>query len=385
MSTSPSDREPGFLADRSPTEQQMPSPAPEPLAAPTEFTSRRLVLLQVLRGVAALMVVIGHAIHQSPGFESAFPTEYWKQGWQAGVDLFFVISGFVMVYVTNKREQSPKQFLAMRAARIVPIYWFFTLASALTIIVAPQLYRANELSVKHLVLSMLFVPHLTASSGWTPLIKQGWTLNYEVFFYILFAIAMAISLRHRAALAVAALFTFAASGWALQWAGLPIGVLGFYFQPVILEFAFGMLIAAAFLRGKLDTMKVPVAGLLIVGGFVAMLVLTPTADLTNRTLIWGIPAAGIVVGALAFEHRVSLRLRLLQSIGDTSYSIYLVHVFPIAVLRAFWPLPMEGAVSLVLFLIATIVVVLLISRLSYTYVEQRSLKYLRGVIERRLG
>lgn len=72
------------------------------LAVPTEFTSRRLVSIQCLRGIAALMVVFHHVLHQSPGFLALWPTE----AGQAGVDLFFVISGFVMVYVTHDRERS---------------------------------------------------------------------------------------------------------------------------------------------------------------------------------------------------------------------------------------------------------------------------------------
>lgn len=363
----------------------VPKPAPQgtdsPLVVPTEFTSRRLVSLQVLRGIAALMVVVHHSIHQSPGFLAVWPTE----AWQAGVDLFFVISGFVMVYVTNKRERSAKQFLAMRAARIVPVYWFFTLASAALMLLAPKLYNSNELTLKHLVLSLFFIPHDTATSGWSPLIKQGWTLNYEVFFYTLFAIAMAISVRHRTAISVATLAAFTVAGEIMRATGVHPGVLGFYFQDIILEFAFGMIIATLFLRGTLDSIKAPLAATLVVGGFVAMFLLDSGEDLGHRAFNYGLPAAAIVVGALAFERHVPLRLGFLQSVGDASYSIYLVHIFPISVLRKIWPLPMEGAASLGLFLLTTIGVVVLLGRLSYIHVEQRSLKYLRRVIESRLG
>lgn len=352
-----------------------------PLVVPTEFSSRRLVSLQCLRGIAALMVVIHHVIHQSPGFLSIWPTE----AWQAGVDLFFVISGFVMVYVTSKREQSATQFLAMRGARIVPVYWFFTLAAAALMFFVPQLARSNELTVKHVVLSMLFLPHKSGTTGdLSPLVKQGWTLNYEMFFYVLFALAMAISLRRRTLLAVGALITLSAIGHALRMADIRPGALTFYLDDIILEFALGMLIATAYLGGKLSLIRTPLAVALVGIGFVAMFALQ-TDDLSKRALVYGLPAAAIVIGALAFEEHVPLRLRLLPYIGDASYSIYLVHIFPIALLRAVWPLPMDGWFSLAAFMLTTFAVTIALGRLSYTLVEQPSLKLLRRWIERRVG
>lgn len=374
MTKSLPDRD-AWRADHSPSR-----PVNPPLATPTEFTSRRLVSLQVLRGIAALMVVVHHVIHQSAGFLSIWPTE----AWQAGVDLFFVISGFVMVYVTSKREQSAAQFLAMRAARIIPVYWFFTLGAAALMFFLPRLYNSNELSLKHVVLSLLFIPHTSGRADLSPLVKQGWTLNYEVFFYLLFALAMAISVRRRTAIAVATLIAFSAAGHLMGLTGISLGTLSFYFQDIILEFAFGMLIATAFLNGKLDRIMAPLAGTLVVAGFVAMFVFQ-SDDLTKRALIYGLPAAAIVIGALTFEQRVPVRLPFLQKVGDASYSIYLVHIFPIAILRAAWPMPMDGIGSLLLFLVATVVVVLILGRLSYSLVEQRSLRYLRGVIQRRIG
>jgi exopolysaccharide production protein ExoZ len=348
----------------------------EPLVESSESASRRLVSLQCLRGIAALMVVVHHVLHQSSGFLSVWPTE----AWQAGVDLFFVISGFVMVYVTSQRERSARQFLAMRAARIVPVYWFFTLMAAGLIFVAPDLYRSNELSFRHVLLSLLFVPH--GSSG--PMIKQGWTLNYEVFFYVLFAAAMAISVRRRTILAVATLVIFAAAGQWMQIKQIHLGALQFYFQDIILEFAFGMLIATSFLRRRLDSLNASFAAALVVAGFLAMFILAPDQP-ENRALVYGLPAAFIVIGALAFEQRVPLRLRFLQNIGDASYSIYLIHIFPIAVLRAVWPVPMQGPTSLGLFMLLSIAMAIALGRVSYSQIERRSLKFLRKVIESRLS
>jgi peptidoglycan/LPS O-acetylase OafA/YrhL len=350
------------------------------LAVPTEFTSRRLVSIQCLRGIAALMIVFHHVLHQSPGFLALWPTE----AGQAGVDLFFVISGFVMVYVTHDRERSPQQFLAMRAVRIIPVYWFYTLAAAALMFASHNLFRSNELTVRHVVLSMLFIPHQT-ESGVSPLVKQGWTLNYEAFFYVLFAVAIAISTRRRAPIAVTVLAAMAVAGYWMYFTGHSLGTAGFYFNGIILEFAFGMLIAKAYFNGWLERLSPVFGGILVVAGFVALFTLP---DQVSRELAYGVPAVVIVIGALVFERRFRvLKVPLLQFTGDASYSIYLVHIFPVAVLRALWPhlMPMAGVVSFLLFLLLNVVSVVALSAFSYYAVERTSLRYLRKKIQRHLS
>jgi exopolysaccharide production protein ExoZ len=352
------------------------------LAVPTDLTSRRLVSIQCLRGIAALMVVFHHVLHQSPGFLALWPTE----AGQAGVDLFFVISGFVMVYVTQDRERSPQLFLAMRAARIIPVYWFYTLAAAALMFLVHNLFRSNELTVRHVVFSMLFMPHQTGSNtDLSPIVKQGWTLNYEVFFYVLFAIAMAISTRRRAPIATTVLVAMAVAGYWMHFSGHSLGTAGFYLNGIILEFAFGMLIAKAYLNGWLERLSPVFGGILVVAGFVALLTLP---DQVSRVLAYGVPAVVIVIGALAFERRFRvLKVPLLQFTGDASYSIYLVHIFPVAVLRALWPhlMPMAGVVSFLLFLLLNVVSVVALGAFSYYAVERTSLRYLRKKIQRRLS
>lgn len=352
------------------------------LAVPTRFTSQRLVTIQALRGVAALMVVFHHVLHQSPGFLAVLPTE----AGQAGVDLFFVISGFVMVYVTQDRERSPQQFLAMRAARIIPVYWFYTLSAALLMFILPQLFRSNELSLKHVVLSLLFIPHQTGTDSISPVVKQGWTLNYEMFFYLLFAIAMMIALRHRATLAISALALMAITGYFLQFSGASLGTADFYFQNIILEFALGMAIGIIFLRGGLNRIGSTFGALMVAVGFCALFALDPLYASSTRILVYGLPAALIVIGVLAFESRSQVpRMQFMEFMGDTSYSLYLVHIFPVAILRAIWPMPMDGAMSFTLFLAASVVSAVGMGAISYYAVEKTSLKYLRKVIARHLS
>lgn len=375
MSDSSEDRE-GHRSDQSGS-----GPERAALAVPTEFTSRRLVTIQCLRGIAALMIVFTHVLHQSPGFLAVWPTA----AGQAGVDLFFVISGFVMVYVTADRERSAQQFLAMRAVRIIPVYWFYTLAAAALMFVLPRLFRSNELSFRHIALSLLFVPHRTDATGaLDPIIKQGWTLNYEVFFYVLFAIAMAISMRRRVVLAAIVLIALAATGYWVRAAGISLGAPGFYLHDIILEFALGMLIALAFLNGRLRSLNPVFGGFLVVAGFIVLFALDPLYTESRRILVYGLPAVLIVIGALAIERRTrELKVPFLQFAGDSSYSVYLVHIFPVAVLRALWPrmsLPMSGVASFLLFLTLSVALVMGLAAVSYYTVERTSLRYLRKKI-----
>jgi exopolysaccharide production protein ExoZ len=146
-----------------------------------------------------------------------------------------------------------------------------------------------------------------------------------------------------------------------------------------------MAIAMLFLSGKLNLLGSAVGIVMVIAGFVAIFALDPFFTTSNRAFVYGIPAAVIVIGVLAFESRSrTLRMPFLQFTGDASYSIYLVHIFPVAVLRAFWPLPMEGAASFVLFLLVSVASTIALGAVSYYAVERTSLKYLRRMIARYL-
>jgi exopolysaccharide production protein ExoZ len=343
----------------------------------------KVLSVQYLRACAALMVVFHHAREQFPQFPAPFHTV----AGQAGVDLFFVISGFVMVLVTSTREQSPADFIRSRITRIVPIYWFYTFACWGLLLLAPTLFQANDASLRHLVLSLFFIPHTTAATAgsYSPLVKLGWTLNYEVFFYLLFTLAMLLSFRRRIAItttALAVLLCAPAVAWLLHTH--ISGVASFYTNQMVAEFGLGMLIAAAWFSGKLDRLPVSAAVVLIVVGLTVMLSLAPRVD-SVRLLVFGLPAAAIVMGALILERSGAIGVypRLLL-IGDASYSLYLVQIFPIAILRAVWhrfELPSQGWLGAISFVTLSLLGAVLAALISYFAIEKPSLRVLR----KRLG
>ena len=150
-----------------------------------------IISIQILRALAALLVVFHHARYQIRDFEAFFYGGIWQSG-QAGVDIFFVISGFIMWVTTHDRRTTPLQFLTNRIVRIVPLYWLLTLTVAAACLIAPSLFRGVVLAPEHVVKSLFFIPDFYPGMPthiW-PLLLPGWTLNYEMIFYVVFAVAL---------------------------------------------------------------------------------------------------------------------------------------------------------------------------------------------------
>ena len=151
--------------------------------------------IQALRAIAALLVTLGHLEHEAASLPAATtgyaPILVDLTG--AGVDLFFVISGFVMVYASHDLFATPdaaRRFLTRRIARIVPIYWLVT-TLFLAIMAASHVLSSAPPTWSEIAKSYLFVPYMPhGGEVMQPVYKLGWTLNYEMFFYAVFALAL---------------------------------------------------------------------------------------------------------------------------------------------------------------------------------------------------
>jgi len=282
--------------------------------------------LQILRAVAALGVL---AVHLSMLTEHALrlPGSLPRLTLgEAGVDLFFVISGFIMVYASAElfgRPHAPLAFFARRVVRIVPLYWVVSALVLAPLLIGPADLAALDLSWTAIGASFLFVPYARPSGLTWPLLQVGWTLNFEMFFYSVFAAALVLRRRFAVAavsLAFAALVAlrFTTSDWPVWFE--------FFSRPVILEFCFGMAIALAFARGF--RLRPMIAGGLILAACAAWLA-TLHLDVGHwRVIVWGLPAAAIVAAVLSFEGKAASGLvgRAFALLGDASYSLYLVHL-----------------------------------------------------------
>lgn len=288
---------------------------------------RRLSNIQVLRGLAALAVVVFHARDEVDGVGIATRLPGLVGG-AFGVDVFFVISGLVMVHASVPlfgAARSALPFMARRLARIVPLYWAVT---ALFVLLDPGDAR-GELSRRafagFVALSLAFVPYAArVNDDAFPVYPLGWTLDYEMAFYVGFALVLALPRRPAVATLTAGLVAFVALNGAVT---LP-GWLAYLGATQILEFAAGLLIAEAALSGRRLPRRAAVA--LVVGGLAAMLAAIPWFDSwwgAWRGIVWGLPAAAIVAGMALHPPTGSggpVR-RGLERLGDASYALYLVH------------------------------------------------------------
>ena len=281
--------------------------------------------IQYLRGIAALMVAWHHGVNQLPGLEAYFPLRFGT----SGVDLFFVISGFIMVMTTVGKYITPMSFMARRAIRVVPLYWVLTFALVAVILVAPSVFRTTLLMPASLAQSLLFIPHLSPSHAgmiW-PVLVPGWTLNYEMFFYAMFAASLAF--RHRLAVLAATLVALVAAGYVLGPFSNPIART--YTDPILLEFVAGAVIGHLWVGSRINLPMLAAAASVLFG--VALLVLRDAAPLANYTQLLG--AILVVVGSLNLS-RLEWQCSALRLLGDASYSIYLTHIFTLGACRWVW-------------------------------------------------
>lgn len=325
----------------------------------------QLISIQYLRAFAALMVVVHHARN---GRDWLFnPIEHYGAfAW--GVDIFFVISGFIM-YVAAKNE-NPLDFIGRRIIRVVPLYWFATLfLLALNTKLRYWLYDSEF--IVHLVKSFLFIPQyslLMPDQLW-PYLIPGWTLNYEMIFYFVFFLGL-ITRRTLLVLSLAITGIFVG--------GLFIdshnAIIRAYSDPVILEFLCGVWVGYAYLKGYF---RRNLSYLLFVG----FIVLFALPFLKDKTFVMAgriVCATMIIAGTVSLGKKTSYN-KLLNIFGDASYSIYLTHT----VVSMRWSVqlwkgvPVDGWLQFIGWVFLTLIISSVVGILVYLYLEKPVLRWLR--------
>jgi exopolysaccharide production protein ExoZ len=343
-----------------------------PAVAPNSELPGTILSIQVLRFVAALSVVVYHAhlllvrklaVHVHDRVDHAFAIG------ASGVHIFFVISGFVMVYTSSRSRLTPGGFLKRRLIRIFPIYWLMV---AMYLATHQLLGTPYHLTPPQIAAATLLLP------GYSPLvIGPGWTLSYEMYFYLCFTLALFAGVRWGVFLLTAFYAVSVFGGFWLDgftpWTRLATNSL-------LLEFLAGAWLAIAFLRGwavsrRLGTMLVIAAICLFASGFWLPYERVPSV------ISWGIPAFMLVSGSLAFEHVFKSGVgHRLAKLGDSSYLLYLSLVLvldlliatPIAALNV-----NERAAVLLSFPLSAACV--LVAAIGYQIIEGPLLKVLKRV------
>lgn len=276
--------------------------------------------IQALRGIAALFIVLEHVRFLNCG---AF-----------AVDIFFCISGFMIMFSTHK---DTKYFFAKRLIRILPLYYLVTLFTFLMLLLFPDMFAVTSPNIAFLIKSLLFIPFDIGGGAIQPLVRIGWTVNCEVFFYLLFWVALRISHRFRGLICGILLAGVVLAAQLLP--GFSV-ILSFYGNPVMLEFIIGILCyygAMGLYRlrqtGKLPGGCLPLSFLAIAGIFLGFLITKPFINTLGfrRPLVWGIPAALLVLAFFVSEFYVTFFPALVK-LGDISFSLYLLHYYPVTIL-----------------------------------------------------
>lgn len=274
--------------------------------------------IQYLRGIAAMMVVWHHAVWQVEATWTFIRTPPWGA---YGVDLFFAISGFIMLVTTWDKPITPMEFMRHRIQRIVPLYWTATLLMVAIAILAPALFKTLKFDAVSILKSLFFVPYesLAQPGKIYPLLVPGWTLNYEMFFYALFAATLFVERQGRLPAMLAVMAILVTIGIVAE---PNLGIWQVYTSPRLLEFAAGMVL------GRLWVMKKH-----------------PRKD-------GGIP--------------------LLLALGDASYSIYLTHIFTLGALRVVWVrlVPTATMASSIALMVVSLMVSAAAGWLCYKAVEK---------------
>ena len=307
----------------------------------------KLQTIQYLRAVAALMVAYLHMLEQVPAdyVQLLFPAFLRSDRLSSGVDIFFTISGFIMVM--SSLRSTPAEFAMRRIFRIVPLYWILTIAMATAIFLHPALFPHTRVDVPSLVKSLLFIPYQNPNfdGGRVPILFPGWTLNFEMYFYAIFALVLFFPVSWRVSVNALVFSLLIAVRCLLS----PEGAAEFYTRPQILEFLVGMLIAVAYMKGRIHVSGIR-AGILLLCGFGVLLVnwTVPASlhPLQQDSVPVSLVAAGIVVvGMLSLKPLAGRLGSLLELLGNASYSIYLSHIFFLGAVRAAWRPLLHGSVG----------------------------------------
>ncbi|CDU12805.1 putative Acyltransferase 3 [Vibrio coralliirubri] len=325
-----------------------------------------VIPIQMLRGIAAWLVVYHHynqaffSWDMSGSIFGSQVGDFFRYYGKLGVDIFFVISGFI-IYLSATKDYDVKKFVKNRVSRVVPVYWFYTFILVFIGFVIPEAVN-SEWTISSLIRSLLFIYHDNPSPNlsYVPYLTVGWTLNFEMVFYGVCAISILI-LREKWIVPIVLLMLLGRLLWHFE-------ILDYFFDSkYIREFGWGILIGYAY-KNKLipESNRLATVALLL---SVFLFYLDGAYD--HR-----IPAICLLVLGLLMLNKSMFNNRtsdMLRKLGDYSYSTYLIHAAVIIPLCSyFFPKGQSYSNEWLLFSVYS-VGTLLLSVVSFKYIEDNPL------------
>jgi len=259
-----------------------------------------------------------------------------------------------------KPGDTPRRFIVNRIRRVVPLYWFFTLLMAAIMLLMPGLLKNTTFNLPDLIQSLAFWPHFSTAQSdqvW-PIVAPGWSLNYEMYFYLLFALSLLLSNRLQLLFVTTGISAVFLASLAAETGG-PVSL--FYSNSIVFEFIFGMLLAEYWKRGY--RLSSGAGWLLLISGFLLISLQLPVP----RIFEFGVPATLVVAGAL-FVRLPEIKWASL--LGDASYALYLSHIFTLGLLRKVLPPFLgDGAMAAFWFTVISMIVCTLASIFIHLWID----------------
>lgn len=267
--------------------------------------------IQYLRGFAALIVVLFHT--NKALITHIFPNEVNYFNWgESGVDLFFIISGFIMAYITYDKNINIRDFFLKRAIRIYPIYWVYVTIALIIFLINPNLINRSSNSPTLVAPSYLLVPY----TEFTNLVLVAWTLIYEIHFYFIFAFSLLLSNKLRY-IFTGLFLSFLALSSTFSYQSY---YLNFITNSIILEFLMGMIVYFIVFK-KNDKFNLYILSSLLFSTILLLLLLN---SLNYRILYYGIPSIFLILTTLFFNlciknilNKYIIISKLLLSLGNS--------------------------------------------------------------------
>ncbi len=345
-----------------------------------------IVPVQLLRGIAASGVVVQHVLERYArrgAVVDGLPAFVDRLG-EVGVATFFAISGFIMVLIALNGAKPPAAvaFLRSRFLRVAPLYYLTTMAMLAFMAATRSVSTRGDVPLPgptELALSFLFVPHRGVRGVIQPVYGLGWTLQYEMFFYLSFAVGLALLARRAGWAVLAGLLALVVIGNGIdappQRFGLPI--LAYVFtRPILLYFAIGIILALVQHRLRERLPSMPAAPVALAG--IAALAVAAVGEGPVVPLI----AVAVALGSAVLvrpRYRGGLFRRLSQAFGDASYSIYLTHSFLLGAFAAVTAgVAGRGPVALLAMVLLACVACAIAGWITWACVERPIDRLLRG-------
>lgn len=312
--------------------------------------------IQSLRFLAALIVVIYHASIQFNITldNGGYVDKLLKTRLAFGVDIFFVISGYVIYHSFMKKEKSAISFAIDRIKRIAPLYWFYTIVFSFLLFAVPYLYPMSIPTLKNIFMSMVFYPYVNEAGYRFPVHSVGWTLNYEMYFYAVFAVCIAAFKRHSLVPCICMITL-------IYLVANTFNTLPYYQNNIVFEFLAGMIIASL----KMERAGPWLPVILFPATVYALGMAMGFGEEKTRLMLWGIPAA-ILVSFLVSVDKYLIASKTMVTLGAASYSLYLCHRLVILGLFYFFGANSFSPITMVLL---SVIISVPLSALSYFYLE----------------